>query len=684
MIFRFSTTLILTLVLASALSGCRYDEDTFLKPQVQHHSGIPLAYGQMKIPTLLPDTFIESNIDGTLQFVYEQEFSSKPLEDLITLPAITQSVSFFLEELSMPDQVLDFSFSLGEVVKGTSLEYLIYSNVGLSIPFPELFNQTIKAKTFTLEEIDWITLSQGEMSLNLINNLPVDLVDFKLDLVDPDNGEPLVTFEFPKIITGEQASQKLDIIDLTLPGKMSYIITLSLAGSGGNPVSIDTSSKGETTSYLNKLKASAGRMVVPSQTITQTDILTLESSGNSEVSFLSIKEGLFSLEVVNDFGIPMASTIKFNSVKKGQTPLAVVLDLPAAGSDPSTGFSEINLAEFGVNLLNEELPGSASFPFSFEMIVNPLSEMVSFDLLKDRLNVTSILNIQKFEKIEGELDYDPVKFESSQKLPIESVLGSLTKGTIELTDVSFGIDFENTAGIEGIIDLDLTSVNAQTGEKVKLTGATSFNLKRALDFPLAPAADNGFELNAQNSNIGEVISNFPTEFESKITVRKPEGGEKYDDFLYANSAIKAKLWVKAPLSFIMNDLTLMDTFDFKLDVPKEAKNLNQGELIIQALNGFPLGITLVLDIVNQAGESLDILTTTENSILAAPVDQYGKVVQVKNSEFLIPLDNTTYQKIKDASQIRVKAILDSDGKSITFYDNYDFGFRLLADLIFDY
>ena len=684
MISRFPIQLLLIIFLAFALSGCRYDEDTFLKPQVQHHSGLPVAYGQLKIPSLLPDTFIESNVDGSLQFVFEQEFSSKPLEDLIDLPATTNEISFFIEELSMPDQTLDFSFSLGEVVKGTSLEYLIYSNVGLSIPFPELLNQTIEEKTFTLEEIDWITLSQGEMSLSMINNLPVDLVDFKLDLVDPSNGQTILTFEFPQILTGESASQTSDVSDLTLPGAMSSVITLSLAGSGGNPVLIDTSARNETISYLEDLKASAGRMVVPSQTIVQTDTLILESSGTSEVSFLSIKEGLFSLGVVNDFGIPMASTMTFNSVTKNSDPLVVLLDLPAAGSEPSTGLSEINLAEFGMDLLNEELPGSASFPFSFEMVVNPLSEMVTFDLLNDKLNVTSTLEILKFNKIEGELDYDPFEFENNQSLPIESILGNLTNGTIELTDVSFGIDFENTAGVEGIVDLALTSVNAQTGDRVLLTGATSFNLKRALDFPLAPAEDNGFELNSLNSNIGEVISNFPTEFESNITVRKPEGGEKYDDFLYSTSGINAKLWVKAPLSLILNELTLRDTFDFKLDVPQEAKRLSKGEIIVQALNGFPLGITLVMEVVNEDGESLDVLATNENSIMPAPIDENGKVTEVKNSEIIIPLDNTTFQKIKDATQIRVKAVLDSDGKSITFYDNYDFGFRLLADLIFDY
>ena len=671
-------------VLVFALSGCRYDKETFLKPQVEHQSGLPVAYGNLGLPELLPDTLISSDTTGKLQFIYEQTFSSEPLNNLVSFPPTSNTLSFSIDEIAMPDQALDFGVSLKDIVQGSPIESTIFGAVGTEIPFPSLPTQNLQGELISLEDINWIRLSEGEISLDITNNLPVAIIDYSLGLLNPSNSATLVSFAVSSLLPGETSSQTISLNGLELPGTLLTNVSVGLQGSGTDLVLIDTTQRTEATTRLEGLLASAGEMITPAQVINYSDTLFIEAEGTSEVSYLEIKDGSLTLNMSNDFGIQLASTVNFNTVKHSGVPLKILSDLDASTGSPTESNNQIDLSGFGITLINENNPGEASFPFSFELIINPKAEMVSFDLLNDELSLFTEIEVNAFEKIEGELNYDPFDFENNQSLPLENIFKSFNEGSIEFTDVSFGISFDNTAGIEGLIDLELSSTNGKTGEEIPLTGTTSFLLKRALDNPLAPAPNNGFELNKDNSNIGAVISNFPTAFNSKISVSKPEGGDKYDDFLYGNSELIANLYVKAPLSLIIKNLTIADTFDFNIDVPKEANRLKRGEFIIQALNGFPVGLALTLNIYDEFGSSLEVLKTETNSVLPAELNNAGKVTQAKVSEIIIPLDDQTFQKIRDARQIEVVATLDSDGNAITFYNDYDLGFRLLADLIFDF
>lgn len=280
---------------------------------------------------------------------------------------------------------------------------------------------------------------------------------------------------------------------------------------------------------------------------------------------------------------------------------------------------------------------------------------------------------------------------SGQESSAVDFFNNITAGSYNLEDVTADITITNYIGAEATFSLkSLATINKNTGAAIALTHPIinqEIHINRASEvagqsIPVNPSIYQ-VNLNKLNSNVLPLIENIPGafSFEGEALINPLGNVSGWNDFLYADYGLTVDVDIIMPLQFSAQGLTMVDTLPLDSSINQVLRNVNGGNLILYAENGFPFSAKVQLTPLTNTGISGTPLFT-EELIAAAPVNTAGKAESATNSTLRIPLNDEAIFNLMNSEKMLVRIILDTQppGNRWKIYNDYKLNLRLVADL----
>ena len=426
--------------------------------------------------------------------------------------------------------------------------------------------------------------------------------------------------------------------------------------------SMDTLFKIPDTSLIKAYTVPVPVTVQPGQPVVNNNLSeTTYNLHQAQLRTIIIKSGFVnynirsSIHEVTNFvyGLPCAT---LNGV-----PFTINISVPAAvGNTPGVYNQTYDLSGYiidltginknKINTIYTSLTALVS-PSGHAVLVNPTDSLV--------INNTFQKFIPYYAK--GYFGEDTLKIGPSET--DFSMFKRIVDGTIQLEDVNFNLSIENPIGLDAQVFINnLNSINTRKGTNISLVNSvigSPININRASESGgnVFPTYAN-FPLNTGNSNIKPMIENLPDKFGySMQMITNPLGNiSGSNDFIYSDKLLKVIMNMEIPLSFVANNLTLVDTLALNIASNSGVQNIKSGTITLIADNGFPFNATLQIYLLNAHNVAIDSLFSNVNTIDAAPINSSLRATGKKTTKIIIPLSeskmNLLYNTKKAISKIK--------------------------------
>jgi hypothetical protein len=169
------------------------------------------------------------------------------------------------------------------------------------------------------------------------------------------------------------------------------------------------------------------------------------------------------------------------------------------------------------------------------------------------------------------------------------------------------------------------------------------------------------EINKNNSNILDLLNNYPTEFKFQLAANFAQSnGTK--GYILDNSNLKTKLDFEIPFVGTANAFVYRDTLDINLSPNTEVKS---AEFKIITNNSMPFDLALQGYFYNPAGQIIDsLVSTTEPLILkSAQTNGSGIVVAPTETTTFIKADEAKFNRLRAAQKFVAKYTLTSSNNA---------------------
>jgi hypothetical protein len=270
-----------------------------------------------------------------------------------------------------------------------------------------------------------------------------------------------------------------------------------------------------------------------------------------------------------------------------------------------------------------------------------------------------------------------------------TLFNRIVDGTIQLEDVKFDLKLENPIGVDARIYINnLTSINSRTGNVISLANSiigSPINVNRASESgsTVYPTYQS-YPLTTSNSNIKPMIENLPDRFGYSLQINtNPMGNiSGSNDFIYSDKLLKAKLNMEIPLSLIATNLTLVDTLDMNIQGTSDSQNINGGNLILYANNGFPFDASIQVYLLDANMNVTDSLYTYANTIDQAVLNSSLRVTAKKATKLIAPVSESKMKLLYNTKKVKLKVKFNTASQSqyIKIYSDYSIGIQLIGDI----
>ncbi len=278
---------------------------------------------------------------------------------------------------------------------------------------------------------------------------------------------------------------------------------------------------------------------------------------------------------------------------------------------------------------------------------------------------------------------------------IFNVFSTIQSGILNLNSAVVNLKIINELGVAMRTTINsLTSISTANSKTVTLNASNSSPLISPIN--INSAINNGFgnpvtaltktlTINSTNTpTLTTFIGILPDKFAYKLTAQINPGGNQSgsNDFGYYGTGFKAYMDADIPLYFSASNLVLADTVTINLANINQFKNINHGQLILTATNGYPFSINLQGYLLDENKQVIDILFATPNTIQAPALDVNFKVIAPLQSRLTIPLTKDKITNLQKAKYIYYTSTFNtaSQPNQIKFYNYYNLDLLLTADI----
>jgi len=384
----------------------------------------------------------------------------------------------------------------------------------------------------------------------------------------------------------------------------------------------------------------------------------------------------YNIPAATKNGNPFTFTDTLPGLQPGQDTVRYSVDLDLSDYTlVTTGPANDQFNTFSPNIVLETIAGDPNT----DLVYNALL----FSLRSDLNNVELVYGkgyLGQFNLTQNQLDADL------------EMMRSFTSGAVDIEQLSLNLIIHNTIGADlRFKPMSLVVKNTNQNTTLSLIhpqmGQTA-NINRAFETgnPLNPvnATLYTYSFNSGNSNIESLVELLPDKIEfsgdAKLNPNGNLGGNT--DFYYPGYPAKIQMQLQAPLKFKIDQLTFVDTLDNPFANLDIMDNVTDGEFIIRAENKFPLEMKLQVFTLDNQGAITDSVLVND-IITAALLNSFNRVENPVNTDLHAPVDAAKIYNLKNASKIKIKAMLNtlpSSSGRLQMYSDYYLKIKLIGDI----
>lgn len=684
--------LLVFITAAYAVSGCvkeTYDMDRLSKQaHLSPTFGISAVRGDISFSDLVdPGDTVVFNSDGSVKVVFKEDsvisFSMEDFYDLDDMVSFNQS--YPLGDLSIGSFTGTVGFTLDQISQRMApalrSQFVALDGTVNNFPaFPEVSMLNVTYPVFT--SFEYATFAQGSLDIQVTNNLtaPLNAVTVRLyntSGMTPIGNEVIIT----SINPGETKMGMINLEDRTIYNSITASVKIG-SSPGASSVLIDLDGSNVQVGITGRdMKVRAGKVVIPSQTISaldNKDTILFDPGTDVELDIISIKEGNLSYTVTNSTMLASTVTVTFPTALRNSIPISrsisVNPNLPASGLIPVDN-SVIDLGTVDLAPYNR-------LPVEYSILVNSGGNLITF-VSTNRLDMDVELLNPDFDYLKGYFGQQTEQIDpDTLDLEIKDILDHIT-GDFLLSSPSIKLNYSNSFAVPMEVDLDVKGF--KDAEIVDL------NLNPIdISYPSAPAErdKNGTILiDKNNSSLPQLVSMPPEKIRfAGSAVMNPDGNlGGRNNYIFGDSRFVGNLEVEVPLEFRMNNLQFADTVEnfIKEDNPDNDNPFNPEDfqflrIDIDADNGFPVGISLSISLY-QTGATTPKVTIDANDILKpALVGSDGRVTESAKSLTQIEITRDFWKAVNTTDKIIFKFKLNTTeegSKDVKIYSDYRIDFK---------
>ena len=651
--------------------------------EIQPNMAIPIIHSTTTLVDLLPDDEnISFDDDGFIRIIYKEDSIAQVFSDtlLVIEDQDPTQESFALDAIDIDDFQTDINVTLSELTDNLETDLAEEINVAIAISdsigsayFPPISSQSGGAYYHQASdefEFEYVLISQGILSVEIINNFAFDITSLDLELINTDNQVVIGQFSYNSIIAGTSQVQSVSLADQFLYSDLEIsIVEFSSDGSGNDEsdpnswLSISSLDDMVFSISGNLIQATEGSIKFPQQEgPSDSLIVDMQVDDGIEISLINLSSGV----------------MVYNYESSVNTSLQLMIEIPSLKDQMGMAFSEI------LEINNTQSSGPQMFSFSIDNYSLDLSESVnqiqvnySSQIMgsntfqsfseNDQIHIDILMEDIEFSYVEGyfgqieqEIEQDEMDFDLSI---LEEIVPNLY---LETPNLRFTVD--NAIGVPFLIDLDLLGINDD--ESISLNGP---------NIQAQGLMSTITDFNNSNSQLSDLISISPSQIlYSGSVLSNPSGNMGVLNSITNGSDIKIGFELDLPLHLRLEDAMRTDTLDLDFggenDDTTESDYVDSVILKLHTENEFPLDIDLMILFTDSvSGLILDSLDV--EMLDAAEVDEDGRTISANIYDSNIILNSGQIDALFNSN----RALLDIKMNS---YDNENTAVKLYTDYQF--
>ncbi len=665
-----------------------------LKKEITDFAGVKLnptlAFPLGKLHVVLgnilsdQDSLLTTNSDNSLSLKYRRDSAIYlSFKDIAT--EITSNWSASLDQQEAIGKVTlapvseQRSITLGELMNNFSdpaISTLILGmagNMGTIPPFSG--TSTIPFAIPTPSSFSQIQIDTAQLTLTLVNELPFDLQQITLALVDLENNETITLPPF-NVSTGQMQSIQYQIVQKTLHDNLALRITYIESSGSTGPALIDLNDQLKLSISLESILISSRLVQIPMLHLEHNAFFEIQTDNDARISWLTFGDNTaIQYTLSSSLSFPVQVQYTLPSATLGGSPVQQVIQLPAQGQVSQS----IDLSGAQIDLSQDTDQPYNRIPLSVAInALPPTNQQVVFDAndgIHIQLNFAQ-LEITQAQGYFGQVEKQIAPDEITLDLDLSFIDAS--NNPIFFESPSLTLEYENSFGFPLEVQLELTAYGPQ--------GQTSLLNAPSLIFDYPPLSQAGQPLysaiviNKYNSNLVDLLSIYPNRFAYSSSGRiNPQGNQGMINYVLPNSYLLIHATFDLPLYLRATQITVYDTLSL---TPKDSLvgKIRQADIQLDYLNGFPFEATM--DLIDL---TTDILLTSGITLPAASVNGNGRVQAVQTGRQTITLTADQADVLFQSSQIlaRIQIASYQQGQiPVALYTDYqiDIGVGIKAAL----
>ena len=645
--------------------------------EIQPNMAIPIIHSTTTLVDLLPDDENMSfDDDGFIRIIYKEDSIAQVFSDtlLVIDDQDPTQESFALDAIDIDDFQTDISVTLLELTDNLETDLAEEINDAIAISeangsayFPPISSQSGGAYYHQASdefEFEYVMISQGILSVEIINNFAFDITSLELELINTDNQVVVGQFSYNSITAGTSQVQSVNLADKLLYSDLEIsIVEFSSDGSGTDELSISSLDDMIFSISGNLIQATEGSIKFPQQEgPSDSLIVDMQVDDGIEISLINLSSGV----------------MVYNYESSVNTSLQLMIEIPSLKDQMGMVFSEI------LEINNTQFSGPQMFSFSIDnysfdlsdsvnqIQVNYSSQIMGSNTFQsfsenDQIHIDISMEDIEFSYVEGyfgqieqEIEQDEMDFDLSI---LEEIVPNLY---LETPNLRFTVD--NAIGVPFLIDLDLLGIN--DNESISLNGP---------NIQAQGLMSTITDFNNSNSQLSDMISISPSQIlYSGSVLSNPSGNMGVINSITNGSDIKIGFELDLPLHLRLEDAMRTDTLDLDFggdnDDASESDYVDSVILKLHTENEFPLDIDLMILFTDSvSGLILDSLDV--EMLDAAEVDEDGRTISANIYDSNIILNSGQIDALFNSN----RALLDIKMNS---YDNENTAVKLYTDYQF--
>ena len=304
--------------------------------EIQPNMAIPIIHSTTTLVDLLPeDENMSFDDDGFIRIIYKEDSIAQVSSD--TLLVIedqdpTQEL-FAIEAIDIDDFQTDFNVTLSELTDNLQADIaqdiddaILNAEINGSAWFPPIPSQSGGVYSHQASndlEFEYVLISQGELSVEIINNFAFEISSLQLEIINTDNQDVIGQFLFSSILSGTSQLQSINLANEYLYSDIEIsVVQFSSIGSGFNPF--------DESSYLsfngsddmvflisgNAIQATEGSIKFPEQEgPSDSLIVDMQLDDGVEISHIDLASGAIVYNYQSSVNTSIQLNIEIPSLK---------------------------------------------------------------------------------------------------------------------------------------------------------------------------------------------------------------------------------------------------------------------------------------------------------------------------------------------------------------------------------